>query len=148
MQQVIADLSAILEKHYPLFKNMPVDIQIKKNTPDGWCKKQELGHLVDSAQNNIQRFIRVQYQSGVQAFYNPDEWVRTNNYLNMDWNDLVTLWYLLNKQVVRILSVMPASDYEKPIDVGAAEPSIHPTSFIADDYVLHMQHHLDHIFAA
>ena len=148
MQKVIAGLSAAMEKYYPLFLSMPVEQQTKKNDPDGWAKKQELGHLVDSAQNNIQRFIRVQYQPSVQVSYNPDEWVRTNYYVNMNWNDLVGLWYLLNKQIVRILSAMPATEFEKLIDVGAAEPNLHTTSFIAEDYVVHMQHHLDHIFAA
>ena len=148
MQQVITDLSGILEKYYPLFKEMTAEIQMKKNTPDGWTKKQELGHLVDSALNNIQRFIRVQYQPDVQIYYNPDEWVRTNDYLNMDWNELVGLWNLLNKQICRILSVMPATEFDKPINVGTEEPKIYTTAFIAEDYIVHMQHHLDHIFAA
>ena len=33
-----------------------------KTSPDRWCKKEILGHLIDSAANNQQRFLRAQLQ--------------------------------------------------------------------------------------
>jgi DinB superfamily len=146
MKNVAGELAAILEKYHPLFRSMPEERQTDPLIPDAWSRKQELGHLVDSAQNNIQRFVRVQYQAAVKISYNPDEWVRINDYEHWPWTDLVALWYLLNKQIVRILTAMPADANEKPVDVGAQEPVVHPLSYIANDYTVHLQHHLDHIF--
>lgn len=65
--------------------------------------KEELGHIIDSAQNNIQRFIRVQYEENVHILYHPDNWVLMNDYQNKELKELVELWYLLNKQIVSIL---------------------------------------------
>ena len=147
MEKVARDLKLIIEKYYPVFKDMPSGIQTAKPLAGSWTKKQELGHLVDSAHNNLQRFVRVQYQESVKISYNPDEWVRINDYQKMPWNELVDLWSVLNKQIARILSALPVDFQDKALDIGAQEPNIHPLSFVAEDYVVHMQHHLDHIFA-
>lgn len=147
MKEIINDLLKTIDKYNYLLLHLHEEKFSRKPSPDKWSKKEELGHLIDSAQNNIQRFIRVQYQH-VHILYNPDRWVEFNDYQHAEMKDLVQLWYLLNKQIVRILQNMDPAFYENFIDIGHEMPNQQTTYFIAEDYVLHMKHHLENIFAA
>lgn len=144
MQKIILALEETLEKyHIALSAIHESDFRIK---PDGkWSKIEELGHIIDSAENNIQRFIRVQYENNVHIMYHPDNWVALNDYQNRDVNELVELWYLLNKQLLAILQKMPAGQYETLMSFDK-NPEVKNTAlFIAEDYVKHMTHHLESI---
>jgi hypothetical protein len=72
---IINNLKQAIERYYSLLLNIDDASFSLKSTPDKWSKKEELGHLIDSAQNNIQRFIRVQHEENVHIRYNPDNWV-------------------------------------------------------------------------
>jgi len=63
----------------------------------GWSRKQELGHLIDSATNNHVRFVVAALESGYSgSTYDADGWVDLHGYAEMDWTDLVDLWYSTN----------------------------------------------------
>jgi hypothetical protein len=46
---------------------------VYKPAPDKWSKKEILGHLIDSAANNHQRFIRAQYENIPTIVYDPNK---------------------------------------------------------------------------
>ena len=146
MKEIITELIKTIDKYNYLLLHFNEEKFSRKPRPDKWSKKEELGHLIDSAQNNIQRFIRVQYEH-VHIMYNPDHWAEFNDYQHADMKELVELWYLLNKQIVRILQKMDPAYYENFIDIGYEMPNPKTTHFIAEDYVMHMKHHLENIFA-
>lgn len=60
--------------------------------------KQILGHMVDSASNNIHRIVHLQYQDSPFIFPNyatngnNDRWIAIQNYQNENWNDLIQHW--------------------------------------------------------
>lgn len=145
MESIIRDLEDTLEKYHILLRHADEVTFGYKSDSASWSRKEELGHLVDSAQNNIQRFIRVQYEA-VHVIYNPDQWVLYNRWQSVPLAELSSLWYLLNRQLLRILRNMDASVYEKPIDIGYEWSDKRTARFIAEDYVAHMKHHLEHIF--
>jgi len=148
MKKICLKLNEVIEKNYLLLKDVKeVDFSTKPN-PEKWSKLEELGHLIDSAQNNIQRFIRVQYEENVHIRYNPDNWVAMNNYQNSEKNNLIELWYLLNKQIVTILEKMPADKYEALMSFNVNPANKNTTLFIAEDYVQHLTHHLDSIVSS
>ena len=142
MQKIITDLSETIEKYHVLLQQVNDDDLSAKPQPNKWSKKEELGHLIDSAQNNIQRFIRAQYEENVHVIYDADNWVDFNDYQNKEKNDVIKLWFLLNKQIVTILEKMPIDKYEilMSFDENASVKNI--VLFIAEDYVDHMMHHL------
>jgi hypothetical protein len=77
-----------------------------KPAPDRWSISEVVGHLVDSACNNHQRFVRAQYCSDfVFPKYEQNEWVAAAHYQAGDWESLVELWYHYKRQ-----SVQPAPD--------------------------------------
>jgi hypothetical protein len=62
----------------------------EKVNPNRWSKKEILGHLIDSASNNHQRFVRgAQNIAGNFPVYNQDRWVEIQHYNDMNWSDLV-----------------------------------------------------------
>lgn len=145
MKKIILNLNEVIEKYYTLLKEIEeVNFSMKPNT-EKWSKQEELGHLIDSAQNNIQRFIRVQYEENVHIRYHADNWVLMNDYQNREKNDVVELWYLLNKQIVAILEKMPAYKYEALMSFDVNPAIKNTTLFIAEDYVQHLTHHLKNI---
>lgn len=52
--------------------------------PHKWSRKEILGHLCDSAINNLERFIKIQYeeQPYVLQKYNQEKWVDLQDYQN------------------------------------------------------------------
>ena len=105
-----------------------------------WSPKEILGHLTDSAYNNLQRFVRCTYESGFTLTYDQDSWVAAQHYRDADIIELLSLWQLINKQIVTILNNYPAERWR-------ATCNDHTVEFLANDYVDHMRHHLNQIIA-
>jgi hypothetical protein len=65
-----------------------------------WSPREIIGHLIDSASNNHQRFVRAQFTDDlVFAGYEQEGWVRVQNYQGEDWTELVQLWRLYNQHI-------------------------------------------------
>ncbi|HEX5170715.1 MAG TPA: DinB family protein [Cyclobacteriaceae bacterium] len=116
-----------------------------KPSPTKWSKKEILGHLVDSAQNNLQRFVRAQYENIPRIIYHQDEWVKLQHYKDYEREELIQLWVSLNLHLCRTLSAMDPANYEKQCDTGKPGTELHTLSFLADDYLQHTRHHLAQI---
>ncbi len=114
--------------------------------PGKWSKKEILGHLIDSAANNHQRFIRLQLASEVTLpGYDQDAWVTANAYQQAKWADLVTLWAAYNLHLAAVI---------RNIDPACAEhvwhhpKEDHKLGFLVEDYVGHLRHHLAQILGS
>jgi hypothetical protein len=122
-----------------------------KRAPEKWSKKEILGHLCDSAFNNHSRFVRVQFEE--QPFkvvpYEQNEWVKLNNYQNMQISDICNLWAALNKQVIHVILSIPEEKLGILCDLGKAafrEGEIEKTLlWLIEDYLVHMEYHLRQI---
>ena len=69
-----------------------------------WCLKEILGHLIDSACNNHQRFIRLQSGNLIGfPVYDQNQWVDAAGYRNMKWNDIKALWISYNTILAEII---------------------------------------------
>src|SRR4026208_638094 len=103
MQTTAQDVETIIDRHLPALKAIQESEYVFKPSPAKWSKKEILGHLVDSAQNNIRRFIVAQYEETPHIVYNQDKWVAITNYQAYNLPELINLWYLLNKHIAAIL---------------------------------------------
>lgn len=113
----------------------------------GWSKKQILGHLIDSAGNNHQRFVRAQFTERLEfPPYSQDAWVNAQSYATEPWPDLVNLWLLLNRHLVHIMRHAPEEALPHTCSLGGKDPVT--LAFLMEDYVRHLQHHLEQIFEA
>jgi hypothetical protein len=112
-----------------------------------WSKKEILGHLIDSANNNLNRFIRCTYEQNFKLVYAQNDWVAVQHYQDAKVDDLLTLWRLLNKQIARVLTNYPDSMLQNTCDTGKGEVTLRTVEYLATDYVQHLEHHLKQILA-
>ena len=115
-----------------------------KPLPDKWSRIEVVGHLIDSAQNNLRRFITAQYETQPPFIvYQQDFWVSSNDYQKMKKDEIIMLWRLINMRICAVLNSMPSGNYEKECNTG----SLHTLSWLAADYVKHLKHHLNQIIS-
>ena len=146
MKSTVKELTEIIEKYSVIFSKIADEEFSKKPLPHKWSKKEVLGHLIDSAQNNLRRFVCGQYESSPpKIVYEQDFWVKAGGYQQASKQDIILLWKLINDQIGRVLSGMEASHYSRKADTGRQEVNLHTLEFLADDYVKHMKHHINQI---
>jgi hypothetical protein len=116
----------------------------KRPAPGKWSKKETLGHLVDSAANNHQRFVRLQLSEHVDLpGYDGDEWVRIQNYQDRPWQEIIALWQAYNTQLASLIrNVKPDALRHLWHTPDGKDLDL---EFIMRDYVVHLRHHLDQI---
>jgi hypothetical protein len=111
--------------------------------PGGWTRREELGHLIDSALNNLHRFVRL--QDGDLRFpgYEADAWVARGGHDSRPWSELVEEWTALNRHAVHLVSRMPRSALRhRWLDGDGAT-----LAWLVVDYERHLRHHLGRILA-
>lgn len=140
-KNIASELNAIIAKHLPGMKAIGEDKFQFKPSPGKWSKKEILGHLVDSAQNNIRRFVVAQYEEYPKIVYNQDKWVAITNYQQYNLQDLIDLWYLLNKHICQLLTFMPVEASNRKAETEV----LHDLEWLAQDYVKHLLHHLHQV---
>jgi hypothetical protein len=120
------------------------DIEIKPSETK-WSKKEILGHLIDSAINNIQRFTEIQTFEKPYKIrtYNPDELVKSNDYQNKNNQELIDLWMNLNLHILHIAKNQTNETLNYKLILPNGELS--DLQFLIEDYFDHLYHHLNQI---
>jgi len=113
-----------------------------KASPEKWSKKEILGHLIDSATNNHQRFIRAQFESTPEIVYDQDKWNKLNFYQEIESVQIINFWTIYNRQLIEIIKRIPKESLMKQVRIGE---SLLTLEFIIGDYVEHLEHHLKQI---
>jgi DinB superfamily len=143
MQKIIDELQKIITDYSGQLKKINDEEFAFKPNPVKWSKKEILGHLVDSAQNNIRRFIVSQYEKDPIIIYRQDAWVSISNYQHYTMNNLIQLWVLLNKHICMILGNCSAEMAMRTCITNNNTP--HTIEWLAGDYIRHLLHHLHQI---
>lgn len=114
--------------------------------PGRWTAKEILGHLIDSALNNHQRFVRAQLASPlVMPDYDQEAWVAVQRYRERPWVGLVALWLPLNLHLAAVMERVPAEKLQTPCIIGDTEPR--SLESWMQHYLEHLKHHLQQIGA-
>lgn len=147
MKELSEQLLSAVESAEPRLRQITAAESSKPVLPGGWSPKKVVGHLIDSASNNHQRFVRAAQQQSLDfPAYDQEGNVRVQAPQEADWSLLVSLWAAYNRYLAHIIARLPASKLETICHIGSNEPK--PLSFIATDYLTHMVHHLKQIGAA
>jgi hypothetical protein len=141
MQSIALQLESLTDQYVTALRNVPESKMSYKSSPSKWSKKEIVGHLIDSAQNNIRRFLVAQYEENPFIRYNQDKWVALSDYQHYDLNDLIDLWYLLNKHLIVILKNIT----EEVAQRNCQTESLHTLEWLAEDYIKHFKHHVHQV---
>ncbi|HEY6119410.1 MAG TPA: DinB family protein [Pyrinomonadaceae bacterium] len=126
-------------------------------TEGKWSAKEIIGHLIDSAANNHGRFVRAQLGDDlVFPGYKQNEWVAVQKYNEEPWAQLVSLWRYYNLHLSHVISATRGDlrgsqrrshNLHEIAFRAIAEDQPATLEYLMRDYLVHLQHHLDQIFA-
>jgi hypothetical protein len=111
-----------------------------KPAPNKWSKKEIIGHLIDSATNNHQRFVRAQFEAMPLIAYDQDKWNAFSFYQQIDGAQLINFWTAYNRQLVALVQHIPAENLQRACKTS--DTRTHTLEFLFNDYVEHLEHHL------
>lgn len=132
------------------------DEESAASTSAEWSPKQILGHLIDSAANNHQRFVRGQFIDHLEfPGYEQEQWVSSQKYNDEPWPAVIELWRAYNLHLLHVVSVIPQDVLTQPRDkhsldqiafkmVDRTAPAT--LEYLIRDYLDHLKHHLDQIW--
>lgn len=148
-------LKTTIDQARPRLLQITDEKSAEKPAPGKWSKKEILGHLIDSAANNHQRFVRANFQDHLRFDgYVQDGWVALQDYQHADWSRLIELWYQYNWHLSIVISQIPASVLYQPRKehnlhqiAFKTVPKEEPTTlaYFIEDYIGHLAHHLKQI---
>lgn len=144
MHAAAADLRAEVAAALPRLRGLTDARAAEPRGGGKWLRKEILGHLIDSAANNHQRFVRARF---ADAFawpgYEQNAWVAAHAYRDRGWTELVDVWAAFNTQVVSAMESIPPDRLGTSCTIGADPPVT--LEWLMRDYVRHMRHHLAQI---
>jgi DinB family protein len=158
MQDYAVELVASVDTATPLLRSVNDELSARRPAPGKWSPREIVGHLIDSASNNHQRFLRAQSQDHlVFEGYAQDVWVTAQQYQDAPWQELVTLWASFNRHLARVMAAVPPAVLTRPQHrhnlhqlAWRPVPPNQPATldYFMRDYVQHLKHHLNQILGA
>jgi len=151
-----AQLRSVLAEATPRLESISDAEASVPRAPGKWSRKEIVGHLIDSASNNHQRFVRAQFSDDlVFPPYDQDAWVRVQRYGDAPWAELMRLWAHFNLHLARVIESIPREIRDRKRTrhnlhevafhaIPADEPAT--LEYFMRDYVAHLEHHLAPIF--
>jgi hypothetical protein len=142
---IASELNQILETAPNRLLAVSDEAAAHRSVPGKWSKKDILGHLIDSAANNHQRFVRQQTEDQlVFPGYRQNDWVAAQHYSDRPWRDLVELWVVYNRHLAHVIRHVDESAGGHRWKGPAGDVDLR---FLIADYVRHLRHHLEQIVA-
>jgi hypothetical protein len=155
-QQFLRDFRDTVLDATPRLKDISEEQSRRQPSPDHWAPIEILGHLIDSAANNHQRFVRAQFTEDlVFPGYLQNQWVSSQNYREESWLDVIQLWSAYNLHLVHVVSQIPEEALTKSRSLHTLDEiafvlvdktETTTLEYLIRDYLVHLRHHLEQIF--
>jgi hypothetical protein len=144
VQSVADELIRVVDEAASGLRSLDERLAEAKPRPEVWSVKEIIGHLVDSAANNHQRFVRAQQVAELSLpGYEQDFWVKSQDHQSRGWTELLEFWVSYNHHLSHLIRRIPESALGVRCRIGASEPVT--LRFLVEDYVVHMRHHLKQV---
>lgn len=148
MKVAADELEQIVNVAESTLRTLPAATVSQRPAADRWTIQEVLGHLIDSAANNHQRFVRAQIVAASTQFaeklvfpkYEQNEWVGSQQYAAADWNRLIDLWAAYNRHLVHVIRCVEPAALPTICVIGPYDPVT--LKSLIEDYVVHLKHHL------
>jgi hypothetical protein len=139
--QLAVNFRAELSALYATLLAVPHELADTPWRAGGWTRKQIIGHMLDSATNNRQRFVRAATEgSFVGPNYDQQPWVAAHGYADQPWETLLRWWQTEHEILAAIVDRIPEERLDASCTVGADAPVL--LRFLVEDYCAHQRGHL------
>lgn len=145
MKAVADELRNVVAHIVPKLRDISGDPNLAvRPRPKEWARQEILGHLIDSACNNHQKFVRLMQQPQLNfPGYAQDVWVDLQNWAAADWENMITLWAVYNEHIAYLIEHVNPQHLGHTISINDTGPFT--LEFIMPDYVEHLKHHVRQI---
>jgi len=125
----------------PELQAIPDGLAATAPAPGKWSPKQIIGHLIDSAANNHQKFLRTMAEDRISfPGYDQDRWVAAQHYDQSPWLELLRFWEYYNRHLAQVIRTVPEAALSHTVHIDGKGPFT--LEFMMKDYVEHLKHHL------
>lgn len=146
LQDTSVELREIVKRVVPMLDQISTDTDLAvRPRPEKWSRKEILGHLIDSACNNHQKFVRMMQQTALDfPGYRQDDWVLLQKWAQADWPEMILLWESYNQHIAFLIANVDPEHLNHEIKIEGVGPF--KLGFIMPDYLEHLKHHVKQIF--
>jgi hypothetical protein len=143
IQETINRLDHLLKTIPSLLEQIPEAEFKAKVRPEKWSQQEIVGHLIDSATNNHQRFIRIQSENGPKIVYEQDECVKLNHYNELHKDHVIKFWTVYNTHLLEVIKRIPEENLKRTgLTNGANKLTL---GWLINDYVIHLEYHMKQV---
>ena len=146
MSEVARKFRSDLDEVHRALVSLPETLADVPWRASGWTRKQIVGHLLDSAANNRQRFVRASTGGSYSGpKYEQDAWVAAHAYAEQPWSTLLGWWEAEHEILISVVDRIPEDGLETQCVVGDNAPVT--LRFLIEDYVDHQKWHVKQLLA-
>ena len=148
LNKALTRLSSHVNNVPEKFREFSKEELLHRHAPGKWSRQEILGHLIDSAVNNLKRFTEIQFLPlpYIVQSYQQEQLVFVNNYQRLPLEHLLNLWQALNRQILYVAQQIPAERLQFPVNPQYDNNEMKNLEWIIVDYVAHMEHHFRQIW--
>lgn len=122
---------------------MSDELIVSKRNTQNRNIKEIVGHMIDSAANNHQRIVRLQYTETLDFpdyRQDNDTWIGIQKYQEEDWSLMINLWKYYNLHLVHLFTVVDSECLTNEwTDFEGANVSL---GEMIEGYLVHLELHL------
>ena len=136
------EFKSVVSAFHESLRLVPEDLTAVRPGPDKWSLREIVGHLVDSASNNHQRFVRLHEEKTlVFPFYDQERWIRIQQYNDFGWSRLVELWHAYNIFLLHVVEKADSSCLGNTWKINGESVTL---EWLICDYYRHLKGHIEH----
>lgn len=144
IQSAIGELEEIIVSLPEEWNTIPDEQAARPRADGGWSRKQIVGHMIDSASVNHQRFIRaLARETNFSLLYAQEEWVDLNGYQLREWHEIIRLWKGINLHLLAVCKHIRKDQADLICGAGEDDPGPWTLAYRVPDYVAHLRMHVE-----
>lgn len=141
MKETGKELTILVNHHYEKYHNLDDKFTSINLSDDKWSLKEIIGHLIDSASNNHQRFVRLQNENILIFPVYHFDWIKIEKFNKVKFIDLISLFKYFNILLAHLIENVSES---KLPNIWEREDKEVTLKEIMTDYLRHLKDHIKH----
>lgn len=147
--QVVEEIRKIVEVEEQFFLSLDKESIVSKFNCQNRSIKQIVGHMIDSATNNLHRIVHLQYNASplifpnYSTYGNNDRWIAIQSYQDEDWAVLIQLWKYSHIHLMHVIEHINP-DKINNIWLASSEEEVSLKDMVLD-YPRHLKLHIKEV---